>query len=125
MSLRAATAVFAVGFFVHHLDHVRRGYGVVDDGFILGRTIAAMLVAGLFTLVLTRHAAAPSAAVVVGVVVLVGLVVVRLVPPFGLPSDHLGAAGTDALTWIVVLFELAGAGLVVVAGLREPPRRAA
>ena len=54
----------------------------------------------------------------VGTVVAVGLVMVRLVPPFGPPSDHLGADGFDALTWFVVLFELVGAGVVVSAGIR-------
>ncbi|MEM9203946.1 MAG: hypothetical protein AAGC53_20075 [Actinomycetota bacterium] len=118
MRLRVATIVFAVGFAAHQLDHVRRGYGDVDDGVIVGRTVAAMLVAVLFTLVAIEHRWAPQSAVIVGLIVIVGLVIVRVVPPFGLPSDHLGADGIDAVTWLVVLFELVGAVVVVVAGLR-------
>lgn len=118
MALRTATSVFVLGFVLHHLDHVRRGYGSVDDGVILGRTVAAMLVAVFVTLVVIGHRRAPHAAVLVGTVVAVGLVMVRLVPPFGPPSDHLGADGIDALTWFVVLFELVGAGVVVSAGIR-------
>ena len=119
MRLSTATVVFVLGFLAHQLDHVRRGYGDVEDGVILGRTVASMLVAVLVTLVIVRHPFAPRAAVAVGFVVAFGLVVVRLVPPFGPPSDHLGADGVDALTWFVVLFELVGAVVVGGAGLRQ------
>ena len=125
MTLRAATAVFGAGFVLHHLDHVRRGYGVVEEGVIIGRTAAAMLVAAFVTLVVTRHRAAPLAAAVVGSIVAVGLVAVRLVPPFGPPSDHLGADGIDALTWAVVLLELVGAVVVVAVGVRDLRQRPA
>ncbi|MEM8707127.1 MAG: hypothetical protein AAGE98_11770 [Actinomycetota bacterium] len=118
MSLRVATGVFAVGFVLHHLDHLRRGYGVVDDGVILGRTVAAMLVAVLFTLVVTRHPSAPVAAVGVGAAVLAGVVAVRVVPPFGPPSDHLGAEGTEVWSWLAVGIELVGAVVLVLAGRR-------
>ena len=118
MTLRAATGFFAVGFALHHLDHVRRGYGVVEEGVIVGRTVAAMLVAVLFTLVVTRHRAAPIAAVVVGGAVLVGVVMVRVVPPFGPPSDHLGAEGTEVWSWLAVGIELVGAVVLVLAGWR-------
>ena len=118
MTLRAATAFFAVGFVLHHLDHLRRGYGVVEEGVIAGRTVAAMLVAVLFTLVVTRHHTAPIAAVVVGGAVLVGVVTVRLVPPFGPPSDHLGAEGTEVWSGLAVGIELVGAVVLVLAGWR-------
>ncbi len=125
MTLRAATIVFGIGFVLHHADHVRRGYGVVEDGVILGRTVAAMLVAVLFTLVATRHPWAPLGGAAIGAIVAVGLVIVRIVPPFGPPSDHLGADGIDALTWFVVLFELVGAVVVAAVGLRELRHRPA
>lgn len=125
MRLSTVTAVFVLGFVAHHLDHVRRGYGDVENGVVLGRTVASMLVAVLVTLVVTRHPRAPEAAIVVGFVVAFGLVMVRLVPPFGPPSDHLGAGGIDALTWVVVLFELAGAVVVAAVGLRDGRRRPA
>lgn len=123
MTLRAATVLFTIGFVLHHADHVRRGYGAVEEGVILGRTVAAMLVAVMVTLVVTRHALAPLSAALVGTIVAVGLIMVRLVPPFGPPSDHLGADGIDALTWFVVLFELVGAVVVAAVGfqaLRRP-----
>ncbi|MEO0494288.1 MAG: hypothetical protein AAF081_12830 [Actinomycetota bacterium] len=119
MTLRTATGLFAVGFVLHHADHLRRGYGVVDDGVIFGRTVAAMLVAVLFTLVLSRHRSAPTAAVVVGAAVLVGVTLVRMVPPFGPPSDHLGADGTEMWSWLAVGVELVTAAVLVAVGLRD------
>ncbi|MEM8708101.1 MAG: hypothetical protein AAGE98_16680 [Actinomycetota bacterium] len=123
VTLRTATAFFAVGFVVHHLDHLRRGYGVVEEGVIVGRTVAAMLAAVLFTLVVTRHRTAPLAAVVVGSAVVIGVVLVRVVPPFGPPSDHLGADGTDTWSWLAVGVELVAAAMLVGVGVRDLQRR--
>ncbi|MEM9464483.1 MAG: hypothetical protein AAGA90_03880 [Actinomycetota bacterium] len=118
MSLRLATGILAVGFVLHNADHWRRGFGVVEDGVILGGTMAAMLIAVLFTLVVARHPAAPAAAAVVGLSVAFGVSMVHLVPGWGPPSDYLPDAGADALTYTAVIAEIGAAALVGVVGLQ-------
>lgn len=118
MSLRLATGILAVGFVLHNADHWRRGFGVVEDGVVLGGTLAAMLIAVLFTLVVARHPAAPAAAMIIGFSVAVGVSMVHLVPSWGPPSDYLPDAGADAVTYGAVLAEIGAAALVGVVGLQ-------
>ena len=118
MGLRVATGLFAVGFVLHNADHVRRGFGVVNDGVVIGGTLAAMLVAVLFTVVALRHPTAPAIAAVVGLSIAVGVSAVHLLPSWGEFSDSLPDGDVDALTYVAVLSEIAGAVLVGVVGLR-------
>ena len=118
MDLRTATALFAAGFVLHNADHVRRGFGVIEDGVILGGTIAAMLVAVLFTVVVLGHPSGPFVAATVGLSLALGVSAVHLLPSWGWLSDSLPDGDVDALTWIAVLAEIGGAALVGVIGLQ-------
>jgi hypothetical protein len=118
MSLRLATGILAVGFVLHNVDHSRRGFGVIEDGVIVGGTLAAMLIAVLFTLVVAHHPAAPAVAAIVGLSVAFGVSMVHLVPSWGPPSDYLPDAGVDAFTYAAVLAEIAAAAVVGVVGLQ-------
>ncbi|MDG2026987.1 MAG: hypothetical protein P8J50_07740 [Acidimicrobiales bacterium] len=109
----------AGGFVLHNADHVRRGFDVVRDGVIVGGTLAAMLVAVLFTVVVSRHASAPAVAAVVGLGLVVGVSAVHLLPGWlGTLSDSLPDGDVDGLTWVAVLTEILGAALVGVVGLQ-------
>lgn len=118
MDLQAATGIFAVGFVLHNADHVRRGFDVVNDGVIIGGTLAAMLVAVLFTVVALRHPVAPAVAAVVGLSLAVGVGAVHLLPSWGEFSDSLPDGDVDALTYVAVLGEIGGAVLVGAVGVR-------
>lgn len=117
MSLRLATALFGVGFVLHNADHVRRGFDVVNDGVIIGGTLAAMLTAVLVTLVALRHPVAPAVAAVVGLSIAFGVSAVHLLPAWGEFSDSSPDGDVDALTYIAVLSEIGGAALVALAAV--------
>ena len=118
MDLRTATGLFAVGFVLHNADDVRRGFGVIEDGVILGGTIAAMLVAVLFTVVVLGHPSGPFVAATVGLSLAAGVSAVHLLPSWGWLSDSLPAGDVDVITWVAVLAEIGGAALVGAVGLQ-------
>lgn len=118
MRLTTASWVLAGGFLLHNADHARRGLDLVRDGVIWGGTIAAMLIAVLFTLVWVRHPSAPAVAAAVGFGLAVGVSAVHLLPDwFGTLSDSLPDGEVDALTWLAVLAEIGGAALVGVVAM--------
>jgi hypothetical protein len=116
--LRAAGLLFAAGFVVHNADHARRGLDVITDHVVWGGTFVAMTAAVVLTLVATRHPLAPFAAAAGGLAIAVGVSATHLLPDWGALSDPLPGGEVDALTWVAVLAEVAGAAVLGVTGLR-------
>ena len=117
-TLTGASVALAIGFVIHNGDHVRRGLDVVDDGVIWGGTAVAMLLAVMLTLVAVRHPSAPFLAAVGGLTIVFGVSAAHLLPEWGPLSDPLPGGDVDAVTWVAVLAEVAGAVLVAAVGLR-------
>lgn len=124
VSLRAAAMVFGISFVVHNADHARRGLGVVQDGVIWAGTFNAVLAAVVVTLIATRHPTAPMASAVGGFSMAFGVAASHLLPNWGPVSDSLAADHADALSWIAVSGEIAGALLLGLAGLTIMRRNA-
>jgi hypothetical protein len=126
LSLRYATAVYAVGLVLHTADHVRRGLGVVTPQVLwLGNVSTA---AGLVTiaLVFLRHRWAPRAAATLGLPVALGVAAVHFLPRWSEFSDAFpGAHGTGvtSLSWLVVSLEILGAAALGMAGMQALTRR--
>lgn len=124
--LRAAALVYAVGLVLHTADHFRRGIDVLTREVLwLGNlsTAAAVVVVAL---VMTRHRWAPTAAVLLGFAVAIGVSAVHLLPRWSTLSDAFpGARGTGvtAISWTVVLLEIVGALALGVAGLMSVSSR--
>jgi hypothetical protein len=118
MRLTTASWWLVGGFIVHNADHARRGLEVVDEGVVWGGTIVAMLLAVMLTLVAVRHDAAPAVAAVGAFTIVFGVAASHLLPEWGPLSDPLPGGDVDAATWIAVLAEITGAGLVGVVALR-------
>ena len=117
--LRNATILYGAGLVLHVADHFRRGTSVLTGEVNLLGTIST--VAGVITigLVMTRHRLAPVLAMILGFTVAVGVAAVHLLPHWSDFSDAFPGSrtGVTALSWTVVLIEIAGAFAMGVAGL--------
>jgi hypothetical protein len=130
--LRNAAILYGAGLVLHFADHVRRGTEVLTGEVSLLGTIST--VAGVVTigLIMTRHRLAPVAAIALGFPVAVGVAAVHLLPRWSDFSDAFpgSTTGVNAMSWTVVLIEIAGAFALGLAGLammrrsREPARSA-
>ena len=119
--LKAATALYALGLALHTADHIRRGTAVISPEVFWAGIFSTSM--GLLTiaLVFTRHRLAPLAAALLGIPVAVGVAAVHLLPHWSALSDAFpGAQGTGvtAVSYVVVLLEIAGALALGVVGLR-------
>lgn len=131
--LRSAAVLYGAGLALHTADHIRRGAGVLTPGVKLAGGVST--IAGVVTvaLVLARHRRAPFVAALSGSPIALGVAVVHLLPRWSSFSDAFpGAHGTGvtALSWIVVIIEIAGALLIGILGAnllflqRQPEQRA-
>jgi hypothetical protein len=129
-SLRSAVIVFAGGLALHTADHLRRGVGVLTPEVLWGGTV--LTVAGVITIaaVLARHRFAAKVAVVVGFYTAISVAASHLLPRWSSLSDAFPGSGVDALSWVAVSVEIAGAlalGAAATAALRRgrqpDPRR--
>lgn len=119
-ALRAATALYAFGFVVHFVDHVRRGLDVVSREVFWAGNLSFAVTVVTVALVLMRHRLAPIVAATVAFPVAIGVAAVHLLPHWSVFSDAFpGGAprGITALSWIAVLLEIAGAIAVGFAGI--------
>lgn len=118
--LREAALLYGVGLVLHTADHFRRGVDVVTDEVLSVGYVSTAAGIVVIALVLMRHRWAPTAALLLGFPVAVGVAAVHLLPRWSTLSDAFpGAHGTGvtAMSWAVVLLEIAGALALGVAGL--------
>lgn len=123
--LPTAALLYGGGLALHTADHFRRGIDVVTDEVLsLGYVSTAVGIA-VVALVLTGHRWAPTAAMVVGFAVAVGVSAVHLLPHWSTLSDAFPGAdstGVTAVSWAVVLIEIAGGLAMGIAGLAASRR---
>lgn len=115
--LRWSALLYAVGFLVHNGDHVRRGFDVLTRHVLWAGTFSTLLAIVTLGLVATRHRLAPFAAAAVGLPTALGVAAVHLLPEWSALSDSLPDGDVDALSWVAVLTEIAGAAALGLAGL--------
>ena len=120
-ALLGGTALYGAGLALHLADHLRRGMDVltvqVEAAGYLSTGVGLVTIA----LVLMRHRWAPLAAAVVGTSVAIGVAAVHLLPTWSAFSDAFPGGqdqGVTAMSWTVVLIEIAGAGLMGTSGWR-------
>jgi hypothetical protein len=118
--LKYAALFYALGLALHTADHLRRGLDASTSQVLvignlstaLGITVAALAVVG------NRHA--PFLAAITGFPIAFGVAAVHLLPRWSAFSDTFVNAhntGVTAMSWTVVLVEIAGALALGVAGL--------
>lgn len=115
--LLAAGWVFTVAVVVHNSDHLRRGADAVSaDVFWIG-TAGVLVEVGIVALIALRHRTAPLAALIAGVSLATGYLVVHFLPARSWLSDAFpGAEGVSPLSWFAATFEVIAALLVAGVG---------
>ena len=114
--LRRTAIVFLVALLVHGADHLDRGVDVVTTLVLTAGSIQIVLGVVAVALVFTRHPAAPRFAALVGFASAIGFTMAHLLPEWSAFSDSLVEGQVDALTWVAVIAEIAGAVLMSAAG---------
>ena len=126
--LRYAAVLYAAGLALHTADHLRRGIDVVTTEVLWLGNLSTAAGIVVIVMVFTRHRLAPTAAVLLGFPVAIGVAAVHLLPRWSTLSDAFpGAHGTGVtpMSWAVVLLEIAGAfSLGLVGARRAYPRMA-
>jgi hypothetical protein len=119
--LGIAAIVFVVANVLHTLDHERQGTARLTTEIYIGGVFVSLIALGALYFTLTRHAKAPLVAAVVGLWTAAGVAASHLAPHWSALSDPYPSLSLDALSWAIMLFELATAlvlGLMGLARLR-------
>jgi hypothetical protein len=120
-AVAAASIVFAVTVVAHGIDHSRqaRGVGALATEVVAGGTVIFALTALVVVLAVRRHPRAPLFAAVTGFTVAIGVSLSHLAPHWSAFSDPYADLSLDALSWIVMLAEIAAAFALGIVALRE------
>ena len=120
--LRWAAILFAIGWGVHVLDHLRRGMSASPHAIMVGGMIQGLFVVVAVVMAISGRRRAPQAAILVGFGSAIGFTYAHLLPSF-LPSyqDSFVSGPRINVTWFSWLSALTeiGTGIVfAIAGLR-------
>jgi xanthosine utilization system XapX-like protein len=116
--VRFAAIAFAVAVVLHNGDHLRRGGDSVSAQVFWLGSAAIILEVGVVALVLVRHPSAPLAAMVVGLSLAVGYIVVHFTPDRSLVSDSLVDGNAQIISMIAAALETITALALGLAGAR-------
>lgn len=128
-TLRAAAVAFVAANVLHSLDHLRQGTGRLSAEIVWAGSALSVAAIVVVVLVLRSDARAPAVATAVGLSGALGIAASHLAPHWSTLSDPYAGVGADALSWVVMLAELAAALWLGAAGLsesrrhRQPPAR--
>jgi hypothetical protein len=124
-TLRIAAAVFLAGFAIHNADHLRRGVDAITTQVMAGGVVVSLMAVAALALIAMRHQAAPFVAMIVGFATVIAVSGSHLLPHWSSFSDAFPGGHVDGPSWFAVLFEVAGALLLGIAGLVTLRRSAA
>lgn len=123
-SLRLAALVFAVGFGIHGVDHVIRGFKPVPVAVVIGGNVQTVLVIVTIALVYLGHRLAPAAAIFIGLASAIGFSAAHLLPTWGggYFSDSfvtpVANSGVSWFSWVTVFTEIGTALAFAYVGYR-------
>src|SRR4051794_38346597 len=120
-----ASGAFVAANLLHSLDHMRQGTGRLTPEVLLGGSVLSVAAVVTLVLVLRRDPRAPLTAAVVGLWTAVGVAASHIAPHWSAFSDSYPEIHADALSWIVMLAEVAAAAALGLVGLRQLARRRA
>jgi hypothetical protein len=123
MLQRSPLAIVSIAFvaanLLHTLDHFRQGVSGLTTEIVAAGTTLTVLAIVVMVMALRQHPRAPALAAVVGVSGAVGIAASHLAPHWSALSDPYPDISVDALSWAVMLFEIAAAGALAIVALRE------
>ena len=120
--LRWAAILFAIGFGIHGLDHLRRGMSASPPFVMVGGMIQGLFVVAAVVMALTQRRRAPEAAIAVGFGSAVVFTYAHLLPSYfpAYQDSFVSGPRIDVtwFSWISAVAEI-GTGIVfAIAGLR-------
>jgi hypothetical protein len=120
--LAVAATLFVAANILHTLDHLRQGLDGLTPEILTAGTLLS--IAAVFALVLALRGDAPAPVVCAGVGLAgaLGVAAAHLAPHWSAFSDPYPDLGLDALSWAVMLAEIAAGVVLAVAGAREVTR---
>ena len=124
-TLAVANLAFIAANVLHGIDHQRQGTGRLTTEVLVGGTVLTILAFATLPLTLRRHPRAPLVAAAVGLWAAVGVAAAHLAPHWSAFSDPYPDLSLDALSWAVMLAEIATALVFGLLGLRELRRQGA
>jgi hypothetical protein len=122
-ALTTASIAFVVANVAHSLDHLRQGTSQLTNEIMAGGAALSLLAVATLVLVARHDRRAALVATVVGLWSAVGVVASHIAPHWSAFSDSYPEIHADALSWVVMLAEVAAAAALGLVGLRELRRR--
>jgi hypothetical protein len=123
-TLSLAAIAFVAANVLHTLDHLRQGTGDLATEVLAGGTVLSALAVLTLVLAVRGHPRAPLWAAVVGTWSALGVIASHVAPHWSAFSDSYFEIHADALSWIVMLAEVAAAAYLGFVGFRELRRPA-
>ena len=117
-TLSLAAATFVAANLLHTLDHLRQGTAGLATEVLAGGTVLSALAALTLVLALVGHPRAPLWAAVVGAWSALGVLASHAAPHWSAFSDPYAQIHADALSWVVMLAEVAAAAWLGYVGFR-------
>lgn len=122
-SLAIAAVAFVVANLLHTADHFRQGLGGLTPAILVAGTALTVLAIVVMVMALRGHPRAPAFCAVVGLSGAVGVAASHLAPHWSTLSDPYPDLSVDALSWAVMLAEIATAVVLATAALRRLARQ--
>jgi hypothetical protein len=123
--LTAAAVAFMAANILHTLDHIRQGTGRLTTEVLAGGSLLTVLAAVVLVVVLRGNPRAPAFAALVGMSGAIGIAASHLAPHWSALSDPYPDLSVDALSWAVMLLEIAAAAVLAIVAALELRRPAA
>jgi hypothetical protein len=118
-TLSLAAALFVAANLLHTLDHLRQGTERLATEVLAGGTVLSALAVLTLVLALLHHPRAPLWAAVVGTWSALGVLASHVAPHWSAFSDSYFEIHADALSWVVMLAEVAAAAYLGLVGFRQ------
>jgi hypothetical protein len=118
-ALTVASIAFVAANVAHTLDHLRQGTSGLSTEILAGGSVLSLLAVATLVFVLRGDRRAPLIAAVVGLWSAVGVAASHIAPHWSAFSDSYPEIHADALSWVVMLAEIAAAAALGLVGLRE------
>jgi|SRR2546423_3374631 len=122
-SLAIAAVAFVVANLLHTADHFRQGLGGLTPAILVAGTTLTVLAIVVMVMALRGHPRAPAFCAAVGLSGAVGVAASHLAPHWSTLSDPYPDLSVDALSWAVMLAEIAAALVLAIVALRRLARQ--
>jgi hypothetical protein len=118
-ALTTASIAFVAANLTHTLDHLRQGTSQLATEVVAGGAVLSILAIATLVFVLRGDRRAPLIATVVGLWSAAGVAASHIAPHWSAFSDSYPQIHADALSWVVMLAEVAAGAALGLVGLRE------